>query len=168
MTELGCLVSGKDTDIFAQTKIHWSMSQEMARWTSTAFRHEAWGEADPCDSAKWTAIVEPLLERLNHIVSTDFPIPRPYTNVNRPPDPPSPIQDRTEATDADAPTSNATITTQAPATPVRQLPPGSSLPQFLRNLPHPRVPPTLTIPCILPATISRVPPQRPYFSYSNQ
>ena len=75
------------------------------------------------DYDKWPAIVEPLLDRLNHIVYNDFPIPRPYTNINRPPDPPSPTQNQTEPTDAAQATSTTNPTTQSPATPIRSLPP---------------------------------------------
>lgn len=48
------------------------------------------------------------------IVYNEFPIPRPYTNINRPP---SPTQARAEPTDT------TQGTTQTPSTPVRSLPP---------------------------------------------
>ena len=72
------------------------------------------------DYTKWPPMVEPLLERLNHIVYNDFAIPQPYSNVNRQQfAPSSPTQARTES----AEDSSQTPTTQQPTTPVRQLPP---------------------------------------------
>ncbi len=75
------------------------------------------------DYNKWPPIVEPLLDRLTHIVYNDFPIPQPYTNINRPPDPPSPSEDRPEPTDSAQPASTTNATTHSPATPIRSLPP---------------------------------------------
>ncbi|KPI38763.1 uncharacterized protein AB675_5908 [Cyphellophora attinorum] len=37
------------------------------------------------DYSKWPSIIEPLMERVNHIVYNDFPIPKPYANLSRPP-----------------------------------------------------------------------------------
>ncbi|KAL2432761.1 hypothetical protein ABEF95_015118 [Exophiala dermatitidis] len=65
------------------------------------------------DYDKWPSMIEPLLQRLNQIVYTAFPMPRPYPNINRPPPSSSPTQPR-DSNDA---------TAQTPSTPVRNLPP---------------------------------------------
>ncbi|KIW34836.1 hypothetical protein, variant [Cladophialophora immunda] len=68
------------------------------------------------DYEKWPTIIEPLLQRLNEIVYTEFPMPRPYPTINRPV-PSSPIQTQpTQIGD-----SNPNL--QTPSTPVRNLPP---------------------------------------------
>jgi PPP4R2 len=72
--------------------------------------------------------VDSLLERLNQIVYTDFPTPRPYTNIIYPPDPPSPTQDRGDiSVEVGKPdsisASIAIVATETPSTPVRNLPP---------------------------------------------
>ncbi|KAJ9616715.1 hypothetical protein H2200_000434 [Cladophialophora chaetospira] len=68
------------------------------------------------DFEKWPAIIEPLLQRLNQIVYTDFPTPRPYPSISRPL-PPSPTQ-----TQPTLPRDSNPIS-QTPSTPVRNLPP---------------------------------------------
>ncbi|KAL2432770.1 hypothetical protein ABEF95_015171 [Exophiala dermatitidis] len=65
------------------------------------------------DYDKWPSMIEPLLQRLNQIVYTAFPMPRPYPNINRPPPSSSPTQPR-DSNGARA---------QTPLTPVRNLPP---------------------------------------------
>lgn len=84
---------------------------------------------DVVNSAKWPAMVEPLLERLQHITHREFPTPRPYTNITPHPRPVSPIQDREEASEQtgeqpqpDGPSAAGPVS-QSPATPVRSLPP---------------------------------------------
>ncbi|OAL29414.1 hypothetical protein AYO22_02308 [Fonsecaea multimorphosa] len=68
------------------------------------------------DFEKWPAMIEPLLQRLNEIVYTEFPMPRPYPTINRPA-PSSPTQPQpTQIGDANP-------NPQAPSTPVRTLPP---------------------------------------------
>ncbi|KIV82738.1 hypothetical protein PV11_04823 [Exophiala sideris] len=69
------------------------------------------------DYEKWPAIIEPLLQRLNQIVYTEFPMPRPYPSINRQPSLSSPTQ--TQATS----NRDSNPTAQAPSTPVRNLPP---------------------------------------------
>ncbi|OAL39841.1 hypothetical protein AYO20_00753 [Fonsecaea nubica] len=68
------------------------------------------------DYEKWPAIIEPLLQRLNEIVYTEFPMPRPYPTINRPA-PSSPSQ--TQPTQMGDSNPNP----QTPSTPVRNLPP---------------------------------------------
>ncbi len=68
------------------------------------------------DFEKWPAIIEPLLQRLNQIVYTDFPTPRPYPNISRLA-PSSPTQTQPALPQDFNPTP------QAPSTPVRSLPP---------------------------------------------
>ncbi|KIW19203.1 hypothetical protein PV08_03497 [Exophiala spinifera] len=66
---------------------------------------------------KWPSLLEPLLQRLNQIVYTEFHTPRPYPRVNRQLIPNSPSQIHGTSTRD----SNPAI--QTPSTPVRNLPP---------------------------------------------
>ncbi|KIW70453.1 hypothetical protein PV04_02721 [Phialophora macrospora] len=68
------------------------------------------------DYEKWPSIIEPLLQRLNQVVYTEFPIPRPYPVVNRPV-PSSPNQTQPP------PLRDSIPVAQTPSTPVRNLPP---------------------------------------------
>ncbi|RVX72627.1 hypothetical protein B0A52_04024 [Exophiala mesophila] len=69
------------------------------------------------DYDKWPALIEPLLQRLNDIVYNEFPLPRPYQNITRAAPPTSPSLSQS------TPTRDPNSTTQAPSTPVRNLPP---------------------------------------------
>ncbi|KAI1620379.1 hypothetical protein EDD37DRAFT_177300 [Exophiala viscosa] len=69
------------------------------------------------DYEKWPAIIEPLLQRLNQIVYTEFPMPRPYPSMNRQPSLSSPAQNQATSNRDSNPVA------QAPSTPVRNLPP---------------------------------------------
>ncbi|KAK6387151.1 hypothetical protein LTS17_000417 [Exophiala oligosperma] len=66
---------------------------------------------------KWPSLLEPLLQRLNQIVYTEFPTPRPYPSMNRQLMPNSPSQIHGTSTRD----SNPAV--QTPSTPVRNLPP---------------------------------------------
>ncbi|KAK5252682.1 hypothetical protein LTS06_002859 [Exophiala xenobiotica] len=69
------------------------------------------------DYDKWPSIIEPILQRLNQIVYTEFPMPRPYPNMNRQTLPSSPSQAQATSTRDSNPAM------QLPSTPVRNLPP---------------------------------------------
>merc|ERR1711939_1174458 len=69
------------------------------------------------DYDKWPSIIEPILQRLNRIVYTEFPMPRPYPNINRQTLPSSPSQAQATSTRDSNPAM------QLPSTPVRNLPP---------------------------------------------
>ncbi|KIW89919.1 uncharacterized protein Z519_09349 [Cladophialophora bantiana CBS 173.52] len=68
------------------------------------------------DYEKWPAIIEPLLQRLNEIVYTEFPTPRPYPTINRRA-PSSPTQTQP------AQIGDSNHNSQTPSTPLRTLPP---------------------------------------------
>ncbi|EXJ62123.1 hypothetical protein A1O7_02556 [Cladophialophora yegresii CBS 114405] len=68
------------------------------------------------DYEKWPSILEPLLQQLNQVVYTEFPMPRPYPVVNRPA-PSSPSQTQPP------PLRDPNPVSQTPSTPARNLPP---------------------------------------------
>ncbi|OQV00831.1 hypothetical protein CLAIMM_06278 [Cladophialophora immunda] len=63
------------------------------------------------DYEKWPTIIEPLLQRLNEIVYTEFPMPRPYPTINRP-TPSTPVRNLPPV--PPFPNSSATSTSHVP------------------------------------------------------
>ncbi|EXJ83479.1 hypothetical protein A1O1_07102 [Capronia coronata CBS 617.96] len=92
-------------------------------------------ESGEMDYDKWPSMIEPLLQRLNQIVYTEFPTPRPYPNITRPPPSSSPTQAR-----------DANIGDQRPSTPVRNLPPVPPFPNSSASRVPDSLPPSQDLP----------------------
>jgi len=137
------------------------MSLKTGQWTSRLPHSRPILQADILSSEKWPSIIEPLLDRLNHvraniksesqsshssqIVYNEFPLPRPYSSNTRPLRPSSPSQAQAN------PSADPAQPAPAPSTPLRNLPPvppfpGSSASRIPDSQPAPSDSPVSDLP----------------------